>query len=78
MPTVLFESGFRFFFYLNEHEPVHIHVQKGDAKARIILVPAIQIDKNHGFKPSDMRKIIEIVVDRYQYLIEKWDETFNK
>ena len=28
MPTVLYINGFRFFFYMNEHEPIHIHVEK--------------------------------------------------
>ncbi|EJV3220954.1 DUF4160 domain-containing protein [Campylobacter jejuni] len=30
MPTLLEINGFKFFFYLNEHEPKHIHVMKGN------------------------------------------------
>ncbi|MEO6283636.1 MAG: DUF4160 domain-containing protein [Dyadobacter sp.] len=36
-------NGFRFFFYLNEHEPIHVHVSKGDSEARIVLVPELDI-----------------------------------
>lgn len=77
MPTVLLINGYRFFFYMNEHLPVHIHVKKGGAKARIILEPTIQLDKNYGFKPSEMNKIIDIVVEHYDYIIKKWHETFD-
>nr|WP_262707519.1 DUF4160 domain-containing protein [Larkinella soli] len=26
MPTVLFIRGYRFFFYMNKHEPIHVQV----------------------------------------------------
>ena len=78
MPTIFFKHGFRFFFYMNEHLPIHVHVQKGGAKAKIKLKPLIHLDKNQGFKPSELNKILEIVVENYEYLIEKWNETFDK
>ncbi|MBE6243946.1 MAG: DUF4160 domain-containing protein [Bacteroidales bacterium] len=28
MPTILFLFGLRFFFYSEEHLPVHVHVEK--------------------------------------------------
>ena len=31
MPTILLVMGWRFFFFANEgHEPMHIHVEKGE------------------------------------------------
>ena len=35
MPTLLIHDGDKFFFYGNEHMPVHIHVEKGNGYARI-------------------------------------------
>ena len=35
---------------MNEHHPIHIHVKKGEARAKVILVPEILIEKNYGFK----------------------------
>lgn len=78
MPTVLLQNGYRFFFYTNEHLPIHIHVKKGGAKAKVILVPSIVLDKNYGFKPSEVSKFIEIIVENSEYLIEKWHETFDQ
>ena len=30
MPTILEIFGLRFFFYANEHLPIHVHLQNGD------------------------------------------------
>jgi len=30
MPILLEKQGFKFFFYANEHAPMHIHIEKGD------------------------------------------------
>ncbi|MBQ7252826.1 MAG: DUF4160 domain-containing protein [Kiritimatiellae bacterium] len=29
MPTVLSQDGYRFYFFSNEHEPMHVHVKCG-------------------------------------------------
>lgn len=34
MPTLFILFGFRFMFYSNEHEPMHIHVVKGNTQAK--------------------------------------------
>ncbi|MGN7888897.1 DUF4160 domain-containing protein [Dyadobacter endophyticus] len=78
MPTVLYINGFRFFFYLNEHEPIHIHVEKANCEARIVLVPEIVISYNRGFKKKELRSIIDIVVCNYGKIIQAWQDTFNK
>jgi hypothetical protein len=33
MPTVFVKDGFRFFFYSNEHRPIHVHVRRGGGAA---------------------------------------------
>lgn len=33
MLTIFIFFGFRFMFYANDHEPMHIHVVKGNIKA---------------------------------------------
>ena len=77
MPTILLQNGFRFFFYANEHLPIHIHVSKGDAIAKIELDPEIDIIYNRSFKPREIKQIVDIIVENYEYLIEQWHETFN-
>ena len=37
MPSILFQDGYRFYFFSNEHEPMHAHVKFGAGKARFDL-----------------------------------------
>jgi hypothetical protein len=58
MPTVLLIDGFRFFFYMNEHLPVHIHVSKGDGSAKLNLVPEVDLIYSDGFKTKEIAQIL--------------------
>ena len=78
MPTVLLISGYRFYFYLNEHEPIHIHVSKSGKEARIVLVPTIDVTYCRGFKKNELRDIINIILERYDTLIDSWRKTFGE
>ena len=33
MPTVFEKDGYRFFFYSNDHRPIHVHVRYGHGEA---------------------------------------------
>ena len=37
MPTVLRTKGYRFFFYINDHDPPHIHIEKEQSTAKFTL-----------------------------------------
>lgn len=36
-------------FYVNDYEPMHIHVVKGDAKAKFTISP-VKLVENYGLK----------------------------
>lgn len=36
MPTIFILFGFRFMFYANDHEPIHVPVIKGDISAKLL------------------------------------------
>jgi hypothetical protein len=76
MPVVLRISGFKFYFYANEgSEPPHIHVDKGDATAKLWLTSREWV-YSHGFSPAQRRRI-ENILERHQAaLLERWDEFF--
>lgn len=76
MPTILSQNGFRFFFYSNEHEPIHIHVEKGDSIAKFNLIPVILVE-NKGMKSKDLKIIEEIISENQGLFIEKWKKYFN-
>ena len=59
MPTLLTVFGMRFFFYLDEHQPIHVHVDCNGKKAKIALEPTVCLVYNHGLKEQELKKAIE-------------------
>ena len=80
MPTVALIKGFRFYFFANEHEPIHVHVTKGQGPlptAKIALVPEVSVIKVSGFSRSDMAKIVKLCEEAREDFIEQWKEYFE-
>ncbi len=64
MPTVLRHKGFRFFFYTNEHLPIHIPTEKENKTAKFNLEPFLELVYSRKFKASEiseMRKKLVII-----------------
>ncbi len=80
MPAVFRVRGFRFFFYSNEgvpREPMHIHVEKGDAEAKYWLEPEIILAYNDGYDARTLRELLEIVAASQDRIKRAWDEFFG-
>lgn len=78
MPTIFELFGFRFFFASFDHLPIHVHVRKGDAEAKIYLEPELKVDYNHGFKSKEMSKILNTVITYQDEIIEAWKNNDSK
>ena len=78
MPTVLMVLAFKFCFYSNDHEPMHVHVTKGDCEARVFLVPEVKLDWNRGFKAQEIKKILMLTEKYCDDLKEAWIDYFKK
>ena len=76
MPTVFRQDGFRFIIYLNDHQPAHIHVQKGrgEIKVNIASLGEIQVMKVVGMKNQEALKALKLVSQNQQFLLKKWEE----
>jgi hypothetical protein len=75
MPTLLNKNGFKFFFYANEHDPMHIHVMKGEGFAKIEL-ESLRVVQNY-LKPKDLKSALGIIQDNKNDFIRIWNEWFN-
>ena len=76
MPTLLIQEGFKFFFYANEHLPVHVHVVKGNGYARINLADMRVLESY--MKSSELKRALELAAEHQAGFVRKWDEFFNK
>ena len=74
MPTILVIFGLRFYFFANEHLPIHVHLENADGLAKIALEPEIKLVENNGIKPKDIKRAMSIVEQYREEFIEKWVE----
>jgi len=42
--------GIRFFFFSNEHLPIHVHIKNADGTAKFMIEPEILLVHNNGIK----------------------------
>lgn len=78
MPTLFEIFGLRFFFYANEHEPIHVHVENGDGRIKIQVTPTIEIVEGRGMKSKDIKKALTIVELYQEDIINAWQSFFSK
>ncbi|MGN6802979.1 MAG: DUF4160 domain-containing protein [Ginsengibacter sp.] len=74
MPTLFIFFGLRFYFYSEEHLPIHIHVQNADSKAKFNVEPEIELVYNKGLKKKDLKLAERIINENRQIIIARWNE----
>lgn len=67
----------RFFFWSNDHEPIHVHISKGDAEAKFNVVN-VELIENYGFKKNELRLIASLIEENKEVIIARWKEYFKK
>ena len=77
MPTLFILFGFRFSFFANDHLPIHIHAIKGKIYAKIQVLPKVELIENKGLTASELKKVIGVVEENKDIIIERWNDFFN-
>jgi hypothetical protein len=77
MPTVLRRGPYRLFFYSGDRaEPPHVHVERGEAEAKVWLDP-VQMQRATGFRAAELREIVRLVSEHRTQLLEAWHDFFD-
>ena len=77
MPTLFILFGFRFFFWANDHQPIHVHISKGDCEAKFNVHPDIMLIENYGFKKNEIKLVESLIEENQEIIIERWKEFFQ-
>lgn len=77
MPTLFIIFGFRFLFYSNDHEPIHVHVIKDGHEARFQVEPEVILLENKGLKVSELRMAESVIEENREVIIARWQEYFQ-
>ncbi len=77
MPEIFRFFGIRFFFFSNEHLPIHVHIKNADGTAKFSINP-VQLLENKGVKSKDIHLSISILEENQELIVQKWEEYFNR
>jgi hypothetical protein len=77
VPTIFVKEGFRFFFYSNDHRPIHVHVRRGDGEAVFSLEDGVELRESAGLKVQELRRAQELAEAHHGLILEKWHEYFG-
>jgi hypothetical protein len=84
MPKIFEYIGFVFFFYTNEHLPIHVHIRKGENESKCELIFDNGIlelqwrkvrSKNHLTEQEKIKAGI-FIEKHYSQIVEKWQKVF--
>ena len=85
MPKIFEYFGFIFYFYSNEHEPIHVHVLHGGRESIFDLImrngslAEICVREKKGTEPlseKDKRTAEEFIRKYHKNIIQKWVKFF--
>jgi hypothetical protein len=72
VPTIHRSGPYRFYFFSHEpNEPPHIHVDRDNLSAKVWLQP-VALARNVGFSAHELTRILELVEENRQLLLEAW------
>jgi hypothetical protein len=74
MPKIFDKDGFRFFFYSNEHHPIHVHVRHGDGEAVFEMEEGVELRESQNMKMSELSKAQKLAEENRRLIMEKWNE----
>lgn len=80
MPVVFRDRGVRFFFYSNEgdpREPVHIHAESGEGRAKFWLRPDVALADSAGYNRRQLADLAATVAARRDDIERAWHEFFG-
>ena len=74
MPKIFEEDGYRFFFYSNEHRPIHVHVRYNGGEAVFDVEHDVELRESLGLKMQELARAQELALTHRQLIIDKWHE----
>jgi len=78
MPTVFTKDGFRFFFYSNDHRPIHVHVRKADGEAVFNVERGVELRESAGLKVQELAHAEELARENRDRILQTWHEHFDR
>lgn len=76
MPEIFRFFGIRFFYFSNDHLPVHVHIKNADGTAKFVVDPLFLVE-NNGIKKKDLLLAESIIEENKELIIKHWNDFYN-
>jgi len=74
MPNIFEKDGYRFFFYSNEHRPIHVHVRRGGGEAVFDIEERVELRESQRLKVQELARAEELAQEHRELIIQRWHE----
>jgi len=78
VPKIFEKDGYQFFFYSNEHRPIHVHVRRGGGEAVFEVENGVVLRESQGLKVRELSKAEALAEENRELIIRKWHEHLNR
>jgi hypothetical protein len=78
MPKIFEREGYSFFFYSNEHRPIHVHVRHSGGEAVFDVEAGVELRESQGLKVRELAKAEDLATEHRNVILQKWHEHFNR
>lgn len=78
MPRIFEKDGFRFFFYSNEHIPIHVHVRYGDGEAVFWIGSTVELRKSQRLKVNELARAEKLAEEHRDLIVRSWNEHLKR
>ena len=78
VPRIFEKDGYIFFFYSNDHEPIHVHVRKGNGEAVFLVENEVFLRESEGLKVAELAKAESLAEANRELIIRSWHEHFDR
>lgn len=76
MPEIFRFLGMRFFYFSNDHLPIHVHVKNSDGTAKFEVKP-VHLVESKGIKSEDLKIAEEVITENEDLIVKHWKEYFK-
>ncbi len=76
MPEIFRFFGIRFFYFSNDHLPIHVHIKNADGTAKFSVSP-VELIENKGIKKKDLLLAESIIEENKELIITHWNDFYN-
>ena len=77
MPEIFRFNNIVFFFYSQDHAPVHVHIRQA-GRTVVIAIDSLEVRDNKGFRANELRLLRDKVDEHSELIKEMWYEYFTQ